>query len=222
MIYLTGDTHGELERFQSKGAKRLKKGDTLIVCGDFGFVWDGSKAEQKRLKWLGKRRYTIAFVEGTHDNLDLLAAYPQEEWNGGRIHRISDNLIHLMRGETYQVEGKTLFAFGGGESPDAELRREGESWWPQEMPTEEEVARGEEALARLGSQVDLIVTHECSGRLYRFLYPQRERVSLLGAFFDRVSESCGYKLWAFGCFHLDKRIPPKTRALFQEIVPFEG
>ena len=109
MIYLTGDTHGGMERFQSKEAKQLKKGDTLIICGDFGFIWDGSKGEEKHLKWLGKRRYTIAFVEGTHDNLDRLAAYPEEEWNGGKIHRISGNLIHLMRGECYRVEGKTIF-----------------------------------------------------------------------------------------------------------------
>lgn len=222
MIYLTGDTHGGMERFQSKEAKQLKKGDTLIICGDFGFIWDGSKGEEKHLKWLGKRRYTIAFVEGTHDNLDRLAAYPEEEWNGGKIHRISGNLIHLMRGECYRVEGKTIFAFGGGESPDIELRREGERWWPQEMPTQEEIAHGEESLAQLGNRVDLIVTHECSGRLYRFLNPQGERSNLLGAFFDRVSESCEYRLWAFGSCHLDKRIPPKTRALFQEIVPFEG
>lgn len=76
MIYLTGDTHGGMERFQSKEAKQLKKGDTLIICGDFGFIWDGSKGEEKHLKWLGKRRYTIAFVEGTHDNLDRLAGLP--------------------------------------------------------------------------------------------------------------------------------------------------
>ena len=52
--------------------------------------------------------------------------------------------------------------------------------------------------------------------------PQGERSSLLGAFFDRVSEDCEYQMWAFGSCHLDKRIPPKTQALFQEIIPFEG
>lgn len=46
MIYLTGDTHGGMERFQSKEAKQLKKGDTLIICGDFGFIWDGPKGKR--------------------------------------------------------------------------------------------------------------------------------------------------------------------------------
>ena len=43
MILVTGDMHGEWERFGDKALKKLKKGDTLIVCGDFGFVWDNSK-----------------------------------------------------------------------------------------------------------------------------------------------------------------------------------
>lgn len=50
MIYVTGDVHADLGRFKGKAAKKLKKGDTLIVCGDFGFVWDGSKKEQRVLK----------------------------------------------------------------------------------------------------------------------------------------------------------------------------
>ena len=45
MIYVTGDTHGDLSRFETGGARRLKKNDTVIVCGDFGFLWDGSPKE---------------------------------------------------------------------------------------------------------------------------------------------------------------------------------
>ena len=62
MIYLTGDLHGDIERLKSKEMKKLKKGDTLIVCGDFGFVWDGSKKEQSVLKKLGKSKYQPAAV----------------------------------------------------------------------------------------------------------------------------------------------------------------
>ena len=40
MIYVTGDIHGEVERFSEKEIKRLKKQDTLIVLGDFGFLWN--------------------------------------------------------------------------------------------------------------------------------------------------------------------------------------
>ena len=43
MIYVTGDTHGDASRFDDPRLKNLKQGDTLIVCGDFGFLWNGSK-----------------------------------------------------------------------------------------------------------------------------------------------------------------------------------
>lgn len=131
MILITGDLHGELERFQDKQIKRLKKGDTLIVCGDFGFVWDHSQKEQKVLEKLGKKKYNILFVEGTHDNLSILSQYPEEQWNGGTVRRISGNLMKLERGSVYTVEGKTFFAFGGGESGDMDARREGVSWWAE-------------------------------------------------------------------------------------------
>ena len=67
MIYITGDLHGEIERLESKAVKKLKKGDTLIVCGDFGFVWDGSEREKKVLKKLGKQKYRILRRTGTAD-----------------------------------------------------------------------------------------------------------------------------------------------------------
>ena len=50
MILITGDTHGDLTRFGKRAVKKLKKNDALIICGDFGFIWDGSAAEKKRQK----------------------------------------------------------------------------------------------------------------------------------------------------------------------------
>ncbi|MFR1808666.1 MAG: calcineurin-like phosphoesterase, partial [Pygmaiobacter massiliensis] len=71
MIYVTADLHGDVDRLRSLPVKLGRK-DTLIVLGDFGFLWDGSKAEKKMLKWLGKRRYQLLFLDGAHENYDLL------------------------------------------------------------------------------------------------------------------------------------------------------
>lgn len=118
MVYVTGDIHGDLSRFKSRELRGLKKNDYLIVCGDFGFLWDGSKEERRILKWIGKRRYHVLFVEGSHDNYRLLLGYPKTPWNGGEIRRISGKLAHLCRGGVFEIDGKTVFAFGGGESED--------------------------------------------------------------------------------------------------------
>ncbi len=72
-----------------------------------------------------KLPYTIAFLDGRHENFTLLDQYPVTEWNGGRVQEVSKNLLHLMRGEIYEIEGESYFVFGGGESPDHAFRTEG-------------------------------------------------------------------------------------------------
>ena len=59
MIYFTGDTHGDKNRLSKFALKQLKSGDTLIVCGDFGFLWDESKKEKKFLEKLSKRNMAL-------------------------------------------------------------------------------------------------------------------------------------------------------------------
>ena len=61
MVYLTGDTHGDIDRFKHGKLRWLGKRDTVVVLGDFGFVWDGSKEEQKKLDWLRSARIPCCF-----------------------------------------------------------------------------------------------------------------------------------------------------------------
>ena len=46
MIYITGDTHGDLERFRKGRLRWLRRQDTVIVLGDFGFLWDDGLKEK--------------------------------------------------------------------------------------------------------------------------------------------------------------------------------
>ena len=87
MIFITGDMHGLMERFQDSAFRHIKKGDTLIICGDFGFLWEGTEEEKKALKKLEKKKYEILFVDGIHENFDLLESYPEEEYAGGSIEK---------------------------------------------------------------------------------------------------------------------------------------
>ena len=132
MVYLTGDTHGELDRFKHGKLRWLGKRDVVLVLGDFGFVWDGSKAEQKKLDWLRKRPYTLLFLDGSHENYDLLAQYPTVELFGGKVQALGGNVYHVCRGSVLELEGKKYLCFGGAESPDKDDREAGVNWWPQE------------------------------------------------------------------------------------------
>ena len=113
MVYLTGDTHGELDRFKHGKLRWLGKRDVVLVLGDFGFVWDGSKAEQKKLDWLRKRPYTLLFLDGSHENYDLLAQYPTVELFGGKVQALGGNVYHVCRGSVLELEGKKYLCFGG-------------------------------------------------------------------------------------------------------------
>ncbi len=117
MIYITGDIHGDMEALNERKLGAIKKGDKLIVTGDFGFIWDGSKEEQKRLEKLKKRKYDILFVEGAHENFELLHQYPEADLYLGKAHKIARNIYCLKRGEIYRIDGKSVLALGGGRPP---------------------------------------------------------------------------------------------------------
>ena len=167
MIYITGDIHGDFTRFRSPVLRKLRKNDALIVCGDFGFIWDGSEKEKKLLKKIGKLRYNVLFVEGSHDNYDLLEDYPVEEWCGGKTRPISGRLRQLMRGQVFEIAEKTVFAFGGGQSDDTTVELvEGENWWRREIPSEHELEEGLRNLEQAGNRVDIVVTYEPPSKLH--------------------------------------------------------
>lgn len=46
MIYITGDIHADFSRFKDPALKKLGKQDALIICGDFGFIWNGGVKEK--------------------------------------------------------------------------------------------------------------------------------------------------------------------------------
>ena len=221
MIYITGDIHGDITRFSDKRLRKLKKNDCLIVCGDFGFIWDGSKKEKAILKKLGKKRYNILFVDGCHENFSLLNDYPESEWNGGKVHIISGRLMHLMRGSLYKIGDTKLLAFGGGQSDDADIRKPANTWWKEEVPEQSEIDYAKERLKSTDNIVDYIVTHEPPASLKDFLQIDTEQESEMGAYFDSLRTECRFKRWFFGKCHVNKIIPPQYHAVFNDIIKID-
>ncbi len=218
MVYITGDTHGELERFRSGALRHLGKGDTLFILGDFGFLWDGSRAEAARLDWLRKRPYTILFLDGSHENYDLLDAYPEAERFGGRVQPLGGNVYHVCRGSVLEIEGKHYLCFGGSESPDKEEREPGVNWWAREMPSDEEYAYCEASAAARGYKVEYVLTHDAPSRFLDFTSLAPGENNRLHGFFDGLVARLEYEQWLFGCYHKDVQLSPKVRCLFCDVV----
>lgn len=221
MIYITGDLHGELERFNAKNIKKLKRGDTLIVCGDFGFIWNQSLQEKKALNKLKKKRFTILFIDGKHENFDLLETYPVVKWNNGLAHKISNNIYHLMRGEIFEIENKRILTFGGGESPDKEYRVSAGTWWERELPSVEEIKRCLSNLKEAHKEVDYVITHEPPLNVKNKIDRKFDSVNTLEGFFKNLEKKITFQKWFFGCVHLDKEVTPRHTAVFFNVVPIE-
>ena len=139
----------------------MTKNDFVLITGDFGGIWDGSERDKQTLDFFSSQPFTTLFVDGNHENFDLLNSYPVEEWNGGKVHKIRDDIIHLMRGQVFTIEGHTYFTFGGGISIDKLQRTEHVTWWREEFASFREKEEGVENLKRHNNKVDFIVTHTC-------------------------------------------------------------
>ena len=218
MIYLTGDTHipidiDKLSRKSFPEQNQLTRDDFIIVLGDFGLLWRKDKTYRYWLDILSAKRYTLLFVDGNHENFDWLNSLPVESWHGGRVHRISENIRHLMRGEVFEIDGSTFFTLGGAVSHDRIYRTEGISWWPQEVPSKAEIDHAIDTLARHGNQVDYVLTHTCP---FDALPEVRLRVNSWDEYANHsveknlqaINDTIQYTDWYFGHWHMDFNYNP--------------
>lgn len=221
MVYITGDTHGDLSFFKNPKLKKLTEDDTLIICGDFGFLWDNSEKEKKALEALAKKKYTICFVDGAHENYDILNKYQPYRYKGGNAHKIGPNIYHLLRGEIFTFDKKTFFCMGGGECPDDEMREEGISWWKDEMPSAEEMMNGARNLKDYDYKVDYVITHEAPSIAKDFirLHTNHEmKMAPLNTYLQELMKSVEYNCWFFGSLHIDLPISKKMTAVFNDVI----
>lgn len=244
MIFITGDCHGDFRKFSAQSfaaGRKLDKSDYVIVCGDFGGIWDRSAEEEYWLKWLADKNFTLLWVDGNHENYDLLKEYPVARWKGGAVQYIRPNLIHLMRGQLYTIEGMTFFAFGGARShdiidgilePDDPMLRlkrkalEGAgacyrinhvSWWEEEMPSGAEMELGRERLAEAEWKCDFIITHCAPSSIQNCLSSGRYAQDPLTEYLEEIKRKCAYKRWYFGHYHSDGPIDVKHTLLYNKI-----
>ncbi len=219
MIYITGDMHGDFSRFKDVKRAHVKKGDTLIICGDFGFLWNGGKKEEAVLHKIGKLPYTVLFVDGSHENHRLLLEYKEEDFAGDKARNLSGTLYLLRRGGIYTLEDKTVFAFGGGVSNDEYASKNNEQYL---LPSAEEIDLASRKLAEHGDKVDYIVTHDAPVRLQRFIDVEDvDHLNHLHTFLEEVSKTIDFRFWYCGKYHQNRVIPPRYRMLFTDVVKAE-
>lgn len=246
-IFITGDTHGDIDikKLNTQNfpvQKDLTKDDYVIIAGDFGNIWYGTRdisvtnpnyeippqhkpyvgKDDYHLKWFENKNFTTLFIDGNHENHALLSSYPVEMWNGGKIHRIKPSVIHLMRGQVFEIAGKTFFTMGGASSNDKAYRRENMSWWPGELPDEEEFREALVNLERYDFRVDYVITHCIGDRMMGAIYEDHKMHDRLTAFLDELEDKLSYEKWFFGHFHKDWIVDDRHRVLYQDVIEIEA
>lgn len=242
MIYVTGDTHGDwktrLNKCSFPEQEEMTKDDYVIVLGDFG-IWDDSDRERRNLDWLNNRNFTTLFISGNHSNYDILNRLPVEKWNGGNVNFIRSNVIHLRRGQVFNIDGTTFFTFGGATShdisdgileigdlrikewsknPNKMFRVNHKTWWKEELPSKEEMQEGIDNLNDAGNKVDFIFTHCAASSTAALLSHGLYKPDTLTDYFEEIKNKVEFKKWLFGHYHDNKAVNDKEILLYDQIV----
>lgn len=249
MIFLTGDCHGEYEKFLPERfpeQKNLTKNDYVIVTGDFGY-WEDKPYEHEAHEFVRSRPFTTLFVDGNHCNFDRLNALPvTEDWYGGKVQFLNDSIIHLMRGQVYELEGSSFFTMGGAASHDIDdgiieyedtpefrgkfnymrhlgnkFRVNHKTWWKEELPSDEEYAEARKNLDAHDWKVDYIVTHCAPTRIQSIAGKNVHKRNELTDFLQEVADKAEFKHWFFGHYHIGRNIQQKYHLLFQRVYPLD-
>ena len=252
-VWITGDIHGNPVRlstdsfYEQKEFNENKDENIVIICGDFGLVWNRDKENKNEkywLDWLESKPFTTVFVDGNHENHIRLTTYPIKEWHDGKVHEIRPHVLHLMRGEIFTIEDKKFFTFGGASSHDIQdgiidyededwreqaknlekhgkymYRVKGLTWWNEELPTVEEMQHGLKVLKENNNAVDYIITHSPStSELYLMGGKGLYEPNILTNYLEEVKVTTDYKKHLFGHMHLNKAINDKDICLYEQII----
>lgn len=226
MLFITGDTHGTIDigkviqYFENESIKKkISKEDYLVILGDTSICWDNGKIDLEIKRILRNLPISTIFIDGNHENFSLLNEYPVISWHGGQVHEIEEGILHLMRGEIFQIDGKKIFTFGGAYSSDKMYRTENISWWSEEMPIDEEYERGRKTLKKHNYKVDIILSHTAPREIVVALGMEFiEGEEKLQDYLQWVADKTDFSGWYCGHFHEDMIIDEKYHVLMDEII----
>ena len=222
-VWVCGDTHGMIDIAKVWywiATEELTKDDIIIVAGDFGFIW-GHKFKLALTQAFEKFKGEVCFVDGNHENFDILETLPIENRYGGKVRKVKDRVYNLLRGEVYTIEDKKIFTFGGGASCDKWRRTEFVSWWSQELPNKKEYDNGLKNLELHNNEIDFVITHSCPSFIFEELakvYSMSHKIVdeelPLRTYLEVISSNNKFTEWYFGHFHIDHSFKEKYHGVY--------
>ena len=223
-IFVTGDIHldVDIKKLSFKNwpsSRELDKEDTLIICGDAGLTWNDSNEVKYWCNWLEDRPYTVISARGNHENYDLLYKIPLTEWHGAKVRRVRPHVMYIENGEIFTINNQTFFCMGGATSVDKAYRKEGKSWWPQEIASYQEMEYGINNLERYDFDIDYILAHCAPNHIVDILYPYENQHDAMTSYLEHVCQRTHFNKFFCGHYHIDRCYDDqKFNILYQDIL----
>ena len=212
MIWLLSDLHGSLDGL-NEYLKIKKENDYLIILGDVELYFDGTEKNNAYSNYLTSLDCNIAIVDGNHDNFDYLESLPVIDWHGGKAHKITDKIVHLIRGHIFNIENNSFLVMGGCGSTDK--WKNTPTWWKREQASDFELEFAYENLKKHGNQVDYILTHKYTNPAHTYRYDSAEK------FAQAIEQKVTYKHWFSGHWHEYLHLDNKHTVIYNKPVPLK-
>jgi hypothetical protein len=138
-VIFIGDVHGKIQQYRSI-IRGLPEGSSSIQLGDMGLGFKGVRLFPGGSLLKGTHR----FIRGNHD----------------APHKCRNHELYL--GDYGYLEQDRLFYLGGAWSIDKDWRVPGESWWPEEELSYEQLDRAYQLYVK--SKPQIVATHEAPSK----------------------------------------------------------
>lgn len=226
---ITGDLHGRLDRINDffESTNDNPKDFSFIIAGDacFNYYLDWRDTRMKRrAQAIGCNFYC---VRGNHE------ARPENI--SGMVKKFNDNvcgfvymeeeypnIMYLIDGSTYMIDGYRILILGGAYSVDKEYRKlMGYSWFEDEQLSGSEMLEIQEQVT--GKSFDAVIAHTCpySWRptdLFLSGIDQSKVDSSMEIWLDNLlSCKITYKTFICGHYHDDRQLAKGAYMLFQNV-----
>jgi hypothetical protein len=145
-----------------------------------------------------------------------------------------------MRGEVYTIEGKKFFCFGGASSHDIQdgiidydedgewrkkakkldkqgkymYRINGLSWWPEELPSQEEMDNGIRNLEKHNWTVDYIITHSPPASVLALIGHGFYDQDILTKYLEEIRSKTKFKRHFMGHMHINRQLNERDILLY--------
>ena len=211
MIWLLSDLHGSLDGL-NEYLKIKKENDYLIILGDVELYFDGTEKNNAYSNYLTSLDCNIAIVDGNHDNFDYLESLPVIDWHGGKAHKITDKIVHLIRGHIFNIENNSFLVMGGCGSTDE--WKNSPTWWEREQASDFELEFAYENLKKHNFKVDYVLMHKRE-------YGIGLRYDSLLTLCNFIEEKVDFKHFYSGHVHASGQVDSKHTLVYDKLIKLQ-